>query len=192
MRGLIAAALLIGVVAGGGYLYHTATTPFRTLPPVEVDAAHATAAERKIDGLRGVGTEGGRPGQPATVTESFSDSELSSLANQELRNQSLPLDNVVLHATAAGTIEGLATAHWGGQSLPLFLVATVQVVGGNRLQLTIIDSKLGQLSVPAPLADQINSAARQSLSLGQSLGMDRATVTVTLGMVTVSGVTSAP
>jgi hypothetical protein len=186
MRRLFAAAVLLLVVAGGGYLYHSATTPYRTLPAVKVDATQAAAAQRKVDALRN--SSNGGTGRPARVTQSFSDSELTSLANQELQNQSLPLDNLVLHATAEGRIEGLATAHWAGQSLPLFLVATVQVSGTNQLQLTIVESKLGQLNVPAALSSQINSAVRQTVNLGETLKMNEVSVSVTLGMVTVSGV----
>jgi hypothetical protein len=187
MRKLIAVAVLVLAFAGVVYLYHNATTPYRTLPAVEVNAVQAAAAQRKVDALRNPGG-GGATGQPARVSENFSDSELSSLANQELQSESLPLDNLVLHATADGRIEGLATAHWGGQALPLFLVATVQVVGGDQLQLTIVDSKLGQLNVPASLAGQINSAVMQSVNLGQALQMDDVRIAVSQGMVTVSGV----
>jgi hypothetical protein len=188
MRKLLAAAVAMLAVAGGGYLYHNATTPYRTLPAVEVDAVQAAAAQRKVDALRNPGGDGANTGQLTRVTESFSDSELSSLANQELQSESLPLDNLVLHATAGGRIEGLAMTHWGGQTLPLFLVTTVQVVGGDQLQLTIVESKLGQLNVPASLAAQINNAALQNVNLGQTLKMDDVAITVSQGMVTVSGV----
>jgi hypothetical protein len=189
MKKLLAALVLVLAVAGGGYLYRTATTPYRTLSQVKVDAVQAAAAQRKIDALRNAaGRSGGQSGQPALVTESFSDSELSSLANDELRYESLPLDNLVLHATAAGRIEGQANAHWAGQTLPLFLVATVQVSGGDRLQLTIVESRLGQLNLPAAPSAQLDSAVRQSVNLGQNLKMDNVTITVTDGLVTVSGV----
>jgi hypothetical protein len=187
MRKLIAVAVLVLAFAGGAYLYHNATTPYRTLPAVEVSAVQAAAAQRKVDALRNPGG-GGATGQPARASETFSDSELSSLANQELQSQSLPLDNLVLHATADSRIEEFATAHWGGQALPLFLVATVRVVGGDQLQLTIVDSKLGQLNVPASLAAQINNAALQNVNLGPTLKMDDVAITVSQGMVTVSGV----
>ena len=185
-RLVVAAVLLLLVIAGGGFVYLNATTPYRTLPTVKVGAAQAAAAQKKVDALRNSG--GSRSGQPARVTQSFSDSELSSLANQEVQNQSLPLDNLVLHATAEGRIEGLGTAHWAGQSLPLFLVATVQVAGTGQLQLTIVESKLGRLNVPAALAGQINSAVRQSVNLGETLKLTDVSINVTQGMVTVSGV----
>jgi hypothetical protein len=188
VRKLLAAAVLLLVVAGMGYLYHDATTPYRTLPRVEVDAVQAAAAERKLDTLRNAGAETGSAAQQVTVSESFTDSELSSLANQYLQGQSLPFDNLVLHATGNRTIEAQATAHWAGQSLPLFLVVTIQVVGGNRLQVTIIDSKLGQLSVPRALSDQIDSALIQSVSPGAMLNIEQLTITITQGLVTVSGV----
>lgn len=87
-------------------------------------------------------------GKPASVSESFSDSELSSLANQELLGHSLHVDNLIVHATADGMIQSQANAHWGGQTFPLFLVATVKVVNGNQPQLTIVESKTGRLDVP--------------------------------------------
>ncbi len=74
------------------------------------------------------------------MTESFTDSELTSLANQKLHGPSIRLDNVIVHATAYGTIESQAKAHWGGQTMPL--------------------------NVPQPLTDQINSLVEQSLNLG--------------------------
>jgi hypothetical protein len=190
VRKLLAAAVLLLAVAGVGYLYHSATTPHRTLPPVEVDAVQAAAAERKLDALRNAGAGAGNAAQQTAVSESFSDSELSSLANRDLQGQSIPLDNLVLHATANRTIEGQATAHWAGQSLPLFVVVTIEVVGGNRLQVTIVDSKLGQLSVPQSLSDQIESALSQSLDLGVTGNIEQLTINVTQGWVTVSGVTT--
>jgi hypothetical protein len=188
MRTLIAASVLVVAVAAGGYFYYSLTTPYPALPAVQVNAVQAAAAERKVDALRNSGGAAGKTGQPPTLTETFSDSELSSLANQELQSHSLPIDKLVVHAAANGTIESQATAHWGGQTLPLFMVATIQVVGGNRLQVTIIESKLGRVSVPSSLSDQINSALTQSMNLGRTLNMDQLVITVTEGLVTVSGV----
>ncbi len=82
------------------------------------------------------------------MTESVTDSELTSLANQKLHGHSIRLDNVIVHATAYGTIESQAKAPWGGQTMPLYLVAIVQVVNGNELQLKIVQSKTGRLNVP--------------------------------------------
>jgi hypothetical protein len=188
MLKLLAASVLVLAVAGGGYLYYSATTPYRALPAVHVNAVQAAAAEHKVDALRNFGGRTGKTGQPPTLTESFSDGELSSLANQELKNHSLPVDKLVMHATAEGTIESQATAHWGGQTLPLFAVATIHVVSGNRLQVTIIESKLGRVDVPSSLSDQINSAIAESLNLGRTLNMDQLKIIVNEDLVTISGV----
>jgi len=70
------------------------------------------------------------------------------------------------------------------------VVVTIEVVGGNRLQVTVVDSKLGQLSVPQSLSDQIESALSQSLDLGVTGNIEQLTINVTEGWVTVSGVTT--
>ena len=62
------------------------------------------------------------------MNETFTDSELTSLANQKLHGHSNRPDNVIVHATAYGTIESQAKAHWGGQTMPLDSVAIVQAV----------------------------------------------------------------
>jgi len=186
MRRVFAAAVLVLIVAGGGYLYYSATTPYRTLPPVQINALQSGAALRKVDALRNPGLETGK-NQATAVTESFSDSELSSLANQELQSRSLPIEKLVVHATGNGTIEGQATARWAGQALPIFLIATIHVVGGSRLQVTIVESKLGRVTMPQTLSDEIETVLTEHLNLSQALRLDPLTITVTEGVVTVRG-----
>jgi len=186
MGKVVAAAVLLLVVAGGGYLYSNATTPYRTLPPVQINALQSAAAQRKIDALRNPGRETGKS-QPTAVTESFTDSELSSLANQELQSRSLPIEKLVVHATSNRTIEGQATARWAGQALPIFLIASVRVAGGSRLQVTIVESKLGRVAMPQTLSDEIETVLTENLNLSRALRLDPLTLTVTEGLVTVSG-----
>ena len=188
MKKAIVSVVLLLAVGGGGYLYHEATTPYRTLPAIQVSAAQAGAAERKLNAIWSAGGVAKTTGKAAPVTESFTDSELTSLANQKLQGHSIPLDNVIVHATANGTIESQAKAHWGGQTTPLYLVAIVQVVDGNEPQLKIVQSKTGRLDVPQALTDQINSLIGQSLNLGPASSIYQLKVTITDGLLTISGV----
>jgi hypothetical protein len=85
------------------------------------------------------------------------------------------------------TVEGQATARWAGQALPIFLIATVNVVGGSRLQVTIVESKLGRVTMPQTLSDEIETVLTENVNLSRALRLDPLTITVTEGLVTVSG-----
>ena len=189
MKKLIALAGLILATGAGVYLYQSVTTPYRNLPPVRATAAATAAAQVKLDAVRAAVQQARLTGKPAFVSESFTDSELSSLANQELFGHSFPVDNVVVHATAGGMIQSQANAHWGGQTLALFLVATINVVNGNQPQLKIVKAKTGRLDVPKALTNQINKAVEQRLNIGPALNLDEVKVTIGEGLVTITGVT---
>ena len=51
MKKAIVSVVLLLTVGGGGYLYHDATTLYRTLPAIQVSAAQAAAAERKLNAV---------------------------------------------------------------------------------------------------------------------------------------------
>jgi hypothetical protein len=105
----------------------------------------------------------------------------------------MPFDHVVLHATSHGTVVGEGVAHFAGQDIVVSLEAVPEVIDGNRVQLRVLDTKLGALPLPGPVADKITQTIKQSLSLGGPIsGFSNLQVTVVAGKITVSGVVGGP
>jgi hypothetical protein len=180
-------ALVLGVVAAvalvaGWRLTHPA-------PPssVTLSAESAASARQKAQEIATAEARAQSTGRPVAVEETFSDSELSSLANQEAQDRELPFDQIVLHVTSRGTIQGQATSHVGGQDLPV-AVEGVPEVSGDRVRLRITRTSLGGVPVPRTVADQLSQQVGQNLEFGQSLaGFDNLSVTTAEGHLTVQG-----
>jgi hypothetical protein len=152
---------------------------------VHLSAELASAARTKFDTLGQASAAANQQGKPVTVSETFNDDELSSYANEQLGNSGV-FTNVVLHANANATIEGTGQAHYQGQTVPVYVVCVVLVVGGQP-QLHVIDSKAGDVDTPPELRDQINSQLQQSVKLGKALTLVDLTVQVGENNVTISG-----
>src|SRR5205807_7217962 len=103
------------------------------------------------------------------VVQTFDDAELSVLANQAAQAKGLAVDQISLHATGHGTVQGSAQAHAAGQSVPVTLEGVPQVSDGNRLQLHITSVGVGAFPLPGPVADQASRSIRGPLELGQPL-----------------------
>ncbi len=181
----------LGVLAVGAVLLvlgtMAATHPYRTLGPVTISAANAASAQGKADSLQAAAGRARSSGRPVPVDVTFSDDELSSLAGRRMAAlPDPPLDQVVLHATDAGYLEGTARAHAAGQSLPVYLKLRVAVDGG-RPSLALVDSRMGTMGMPGPLADQVNHALQQASLLGGSGAASDLSVRVTRGAVHITG-----
>src|SRR5262249_20422308 len=105
-----------------------------------------------------------RTGRPVRVIESFTDAELSSLANEAALQEGLPFDQISLHSTSQGTVRGQAQAHVAGTSV-------------------------GTIPLPGPISDQVAQAVRRPLQLGAPItGFQNLQVSASEGQLTVSGV----
>jgi len=157
-------------------------------PAVSTSAQLAAVAREKQGSFERARAQAARDHRPVVVAQTFTDAELSSLAEEQVKARQLPFDRVALRATAEHTVVGSGVAHVGGQSVPLSLVAVPEVVGGNNLQLRVVDVQLGALPLPGPVADNLTATIRQSLSLGRIEGFQSLEVSVSAGRITVKGV----
>ena len=155
---------------------------------VTSSAAAADSGRQKALAFADAQAQAQRTGRPVSVVESFTDAELSSLANEAAQQQGLPIDQISLHSTSEGTVKGQAQAHVAGTSVPVTLEGS-PVVTDNRVALNVTSTHVGTIPLPGALSDQVAQAIRQPLQLGAPIsGFQNLQVKATDGRLTVSGV----
>jgi hypothetical protein len=185
-RGGLGLIVLIGVLAVGGYLAWGFVHQSSSMPIVTTSQASDASAQRKVEAFANAQAQAQQSGRAVSVAETFDDAELSSLANDAAQSRGLPVNNISLHATSQGTVEGRAEAQVAGQSVPVTLEG-VPVVTDNRVALNVTNTQVG--SLPGPISDQLTQQLRQPLELGQPIsGFSQLRVAVTNGQLTVTGV----
>jgi hypothetical protein len=183
---LIAGGALLVLAMGGGLAWRAAST--RSQLPVRVSAANAQSAQSKMDALEQARAAAARAGHAVQVVETFSDAELSALANAQARARQLPFRDLSLHATAAGTVRGDGLVRVGGQELPLTLEVVPDVSADDRVHLRVTSIHVGTLPLPGAVADQVTHSISQALDLGQPpAGYQHLRVEVADGRLTISG-----
>ncbi len=183
--GLLLFIAVLGIAALAAWTFvHQDTAGLQ----VTSSAAAADSGRQKALAFAAAEAEARRTGRPVSVVETFSDAELSSLANEAAQLQGLPIDSISLHSTGQGTVMGRAQAHLAGQSLPVTMEAS-PVVTGDVIALNVTSTRIGALPVPGPLSDQITQAIKQPLRLGTPIsGFQDLQVRASDGALTVSGV----
>jgi hypothetical protein len=189
---LLALGAVLAVAGGVAVAWHALVTA-PPAPPVQVSSASAASARSKMHSLDDAKSRAAQSRQPIMVAETFTDSELSSMANQEAQTRNLPFSNLLLHATGAGVVEGQATVHVAGQDVPVSLeivpTVTVDSQATSRLVLNVTRVQVGSVPLPGPLTDQVTASVRRSLDVGLvPPGFHDVRVDVTLGKITISGV----
>ena len=180
--------MLLLLLTAGGYVAWQFWHEQGSGTAVTISSASAASAQQKADAFARAAAQAQQTGRAVQVVETFDDAELSALANEAARAQSLPIDQISLHATGQGTVQGHAQAHVAGQTLPVSLEG-VPVVANNRVALHVTSTQVGAIPLPGPLGDQVAQSLRQPLELGQSIaGFQNLQVTVSQGQLTVSGV----
>jgi uncharacterized protein YpmS len=183
--GFLVVLLVLAVAAFAGWRYFQGQTSSQ---PVQVTGSDAQSGRSKAAALANAGAEANRTGRPQAVTETFTDAELTSLANEQAAARNAPVDQVVLHATSQGTIEGRAQAYAGGQAVPVTFQLQPQVQG-NTLRLRVEQLSLASVPLPGPVAGQVTDQLRQILDVQRSFdGLQQLRVTTAEGRVTVTGV----
>jgi hypothetical protein len=181
---LIALLLLAAAGVAGWQFLHSQPAG----PKVQVSETDDRSGRDKVAALAGAVAMANRTGRPQAVSETFTDAELSSLANDQAYARALPVDQVVLHATAQGTIEGRARASAAGQQVPVTF-QLVPRVADDTLRLEVQQVSLASVPLPGPLANQVLDQVRQAVDVRQSLGgLRQLQVKTSEGAVTVSGV----
>jgi hypothetical protein len=187
-RGRLALVVLLLLLAAAGYAGWQFLHSRPAGPNVQVSEADDRTGRNKVAALAGAVALAHRTGRPQAVSETFTDAELSSLANDQAYARALPVDQVVLHATGQGTIEGRARATAAGQQVPVTF-QLVPRVADDTLRLEVQQVSLASVPLPGPVANQVLDQVRQAVDVRQSLGgLRQLRVTTSEGAVTVSGV----
>jgi uncharacterized protein YpmS len=185
-RGGLGLIVLIGLLAVGGYLAWGFVHQSSSVPAVTTSQATNASAQQKVQAFANAQARAQQTGQQVRVAETFDDAELSSLANDAAQARGMPVNDISLHATGQGTVQGRASAQVAGQTLPVTLEG-VPVVSDNRVALSVKSTQVG--SLPGPISDQLTQQLRQPLELGQPItGFGQLHVAVTDGQLTVTGV----
>lgn len=180
--------MLLVVLAIGGYLAWGFIHQTPSVPPTSMSDATVASAQQKALAFADAQAKAERTGQPVKVVETFSDAELSSLANEAAQARGLPVNQISLHATGQGTVEGTGQAQVAGQTMPVTLEG-VPVVTDNRVALNVTSTKVGSFPLPGPISDQVTEQLRRPLELGEPIqGFQQLHVAVREGELTVSGV----
>jgi hypothetical protein len=183
--GFLVVLLILAVAAFAGWRFFQGQA---TTPSVQVSQSDAQSGRSKAAALAGAAAEANRTGRPQTVTETFTDAELTSLANDQAAARNVPVDQVVLHATGQGTIDGRAQAYAAGQPMPVTF-RLLPEVSDNTLRLRVEELSLGSVPLPGPVSSQILDQVRQIVEVKRSFdGLRQLHVTTTEGRVTVTGV----
>jgi hypothetical protein len=176
---------LVGLVVGAVGLYLLVLSGNSSYSP---PSAASQGLAPKLLAIAFAQDRASRTGQAVAVKESFSDDEISLMANEYLRQQDrLPLDHMALHSTSAGAIAGKATAHVAALNFGVDLTFHARV--NNRNQVALEVGKVGIAGVPVP--DQVSTVLTRSL-LGSDLALPLGnlrdvSVNVGDGRLTVSG-----
>lgn len=187
-RGGVRLFILVAVLAIAGYLVWNFVHQSPTGLQVTSSGAAADSGRQKAQAFANAQTQAQRTGRPVSVIESFTDAELSSLANEAAQQQGLPLDQISLHSTSQGTVQGQAQAHVAGTTVPVTIEGSPMVTN-NRVALNVSSTRVGAVPLPGPLSDQVAQSIRQPLQLGAPVsGFQNLSVKATDGQLTVSGV----
>lgn len=179
---VVLVALAVGAYVAWGFVHQPAGTVVTSSPQ------DAQSAEQKALAFQAAQARAQQTGRAVSVAETFTDAELSSLANEQAQARGLPIDQISLHSTAQGTIQGQARAQVAGQELPVSLVGVPMVTDG-RVALKVTSTQVGSVPLPGGITDQVTQSIRQPLELGQPItGFSDLRVALTDGELTVSGV----
>ncbi|HLH69271.1 MAG TPA: hypothetical protein VKY90_09640 [Candidatus Dormibacteraeota bacterium] len=186
MRRMVLILSALVVVGGGWWLV---ARPAAGPAQVEMTADDARSAEGKIEAIIGARAQAVNSGQPVAVDETFSDGELSWLANQVAEKKGLPVEHVLLHATSDGTIQGEARSQVGGVSVPVRVEGVPEVGPDDRLRVRVTGVQVGVVPVPEVVLGRLAGRVREALELGEPLtGYSQVHLTTTNGAVTVTAV----
>lgn len=182
---LVFVLLVLAAAAVAGWRFvHPEPAPLA----VNLSETAAQSGRSKVDAMALAEMQATRTGRPVPVSQTFTDSEISSLANEQARAQRLPVEHVLLHATSRGIIQGQATAYAGGQQVPVSFDAVPEASEANiRVRVTRVN--VAALPLPGPVADQLTGQLQQLLSVPRStVPLNQLQVITSEGRVTVTGV----
>ena len=187
--------LALAVLLGGGLIYHAATTPYLSLPAVATNDASANSAAQNLALVQAASARAKGTGKPVTVSITLTDSEMTSLVVQpvNLAEQSgaLPrIDDVVVHAEGAGTLQVQAHLHTPFGTLPLYASIRLSSPDHKSIDVSVTEARLGTIPLPAGLLDgvigQVREQVARIVSANQTPAFDRVSLAVAPGQLTVT------
>ncbi|HKF76371.1 MAG TPA: hypothetical protein VKF59_09530 [Candidatus Dormibacteraeota bacterium] len=179
---VVMVVLAVGAYVAWGFVHRPAGTVVTSSPQ------DAQTAQQKALAFQAAQAKAQQTGRAVSVAETFTDAELSSLANQQAQARGLPFNQISLHSTAQGTIQGQARTQVAGQDLPVSLVG-VPIISNGRVALKITSTQVGSMPLPGGITDQVTQSIRQPLELGQPItGFSGLRVALADGELTVSGI----
>jgi hypothetical protein len=182
----VAAVVVLGIVS----YFAIAAMPHKSLQ-VSSDPTTAASAGAKLDHIKSVEYGPDQHHQTETASETFTDAELTWLANNRVQRSKLPFDGIVVHTNDDGTLESQFNDHMGPIIFPVYvrIRATVQ---SNQVNIEILESKFGQWDVPAGVSNGLRQALDQiyGLSREHTKNFDDITVSITQGKLAVTVVGS--
>jgi hypothetical protein len=183
------AVLILGTIMAIGGGWWLVARPDAGPAHVKMTAADARSAEDKVEAIIGARAQAVNSGRPVAVDETFSDGELSWLANQVAERKGLPVRHVLLHATSAGTIQGEVRGQVGGVSVPVQVEGVPEVGSDDRLRVKVTGVQVGALPVPDAVLGRLAGRVHEALELGEPLiGYSQVRFITTDGAVTVTAV----
>jgi hypothetical protein len=187
------ALLGLALVAALGLLYHAATTPYINLATVPTSSATATSAQQKLSLITTAAEQAQSTGKPAPVSVTLSDAEMTSLATSAvtLAEQfgTLPaIDDVVVHAAGAKTVQVQARLHFVFVTVPFYVAIHIASPDQKSIDVSVTDARLGTVPLPVGLVsgivDQVRRQVIDRLNVSQAPTYDHASVIVGVGRVT--------
>lgn len=180
---VIAATVVVGIVV---YLV-VASSPHKGVS-ITNDPTAPASARTKLEHIKSVEYGPDQRHRTETATETFSDAELSFLANWRAQRSNLPMDGFVVHSNDDGTIESKFNDHIGPTTFPVYVRMRVTVNQPNQVNIEILESKFGNWDVPAFASNGLKQALDKiyGLSRDHTRNFDNIALSLTQGQVAVS------
>ncbi len=184
-----AIGLGLGVVLLAGLVIYLviAGSPHKKLA-VTIDPTTGTSARTKLDHIKSVEYGPAQHHRTEMASETFSDAELSWLANWRAQRSNLPFDGIVVRTNDDGTVETEFNDHVGPATFPVYARTRVTVAQGNQVNIDVLESKFGQWDVPGPVSNGLKQALDQIYGFARehTRNFDQITLTIAQGRLAVS------
>jgi hypothetical protein len=145
-------------------------------------------ARTKLDRIKYVEYGPDQHHRTESASETFTDAELSWLANNRVQRSKLPFDGFVVRTNDDGTVESEFNDHVGPTTFPVYVRLRVTVVQGNQVNIEVLESKFGRWDVPVFVSNGLKQALDQiyGLSRDHTKNFDDITLSITQGRLAVS------
>lgn len=183
----IAVAITAVVLVGMVFYLVNAASPHKGLS-VTSDPTTPASARAKLEHIKSVEYGPDQRHRTEMASETFSDAELSWLANWRAQRSNLPMDGFVVHTNDDGTVESKFNDHIGPGTFPVYVRMRVTVAQPNQVSIEILESKFGQWDVPGFASNGLKQALDKiyGLSRDHTKNFDKINLAIQQGQLAVS------